>query len=118
MRFVAIRMLLKRIFHIKDYLLDPSASKSKKILIIFGIIYLLSPVDLIPAPVLGFSVIDDLVLWGAILNYLSEELDRYVEAGGSAMAEARRKYKGSDIIEGEARVIEDDEVPESGGTEL
>ena len=117
MRFVAIRTLMRRIRHIKDYLRDPSASKIRKLLIIFGIIYLLSPIDLIPAPVLGFSVIDDAVLWTAILTWLAGELDRYGEEGGAVSEAARRKYDSADIIDAEARVIDEEEETDAGGTE-
>lgn len=109
MRFITFRVLFRRILHIKDYLKDPEASKLRKLLIIFGIIYLISPLDLIPAPVLGFSIIDDLVLWIFILTRLADELDRY-EAEDSLSRESRKKYKGKKIIEGEASVIDDDEA--------
>lgn len=116
MRNITIRVLIRRIRHIKDYLRDPSASKIKKILIIFGIIYLLSPIDLIPAPVLGFSIIDDTVLWAAILSYLAEELDRYEREDAPLSPEARKRYKGRKIVEAEARIIEEDEDVDPGGT--
>ena len=115
-RITALRVLISRIKHIKDYLRDPSASKIKKFLIIFGIIYLLSPIDLIPAPVLGFSIIDDAVLWGAILSYLAEELDRYGREENPVSAEARKRYKGMTIIDAEGRVIDEKEDVNPGGT--
>ncbi len=108
MRYLTFRVLLRRIKHIKNYLMDPDASKIKKLLIIFGIIYLLSPIDLIPAPVLGFSIIDDLVLWIFILTHLADELDRY-DAEEGLSKESRRRYKGMNIIEGEAVVVDDDD---------
>lgn len=116
MKHITLRILIRRIKNIVDYLRDPSASKMKKILIIFGIIYLLSPIDLIPAPVLGFSVIDDAVLWVAILSYLAEELDRYGKEENPISFAARRRYKGMTIIDAEARVVEEDEERDPGGT--
>ncbi len=115
-RITTFRVLISRVKHIKDYLRDPSASKIKKFLIIFGIIYLLSPIDLIPAPVLGFSIIDDAVLWGAILSYLAEELDRYGREENPLSREARKRYKGMTIIDGEGRVVEESENVDPGGT--
>ena len=35
------------------------------------------PIDLIPAPVLIFGFIDDIVLWLFILSHLKDELDQY-----------------------------------------
>ncbi len=118
MKREGIRILLRRIKSIKAYLKDPSAPKIKKFLLIFGIIYLLSPIDLIPAPVLGFSLIDDAVLWAAILSYLAEELDRYAEAEPEtpSFSKAEERYQGKKIIEVEATVVEDDEDVDPGGT--
>lgn len=77
MRPYFIILLLKRIRNIGYLLKDKKTSLFKKILVVFGIIYLVSPLDLIPFPVLGFSVIDDIVLWIFILSYLKDELDKY-----------------------------------------
>jgi uncharacterized membrane protein YkvA (DUF1232 family) len=70
-------LLMKRISKLGHFLKDKKQPFYKKALIIFGIIYLINPIDLIPFPVLGFSLIDDLVIWIAILTYLGESLDRY-----------------------------------------
>ncbi|MCG8484031.1 MAG: DUF1232 domain-containing protein, partial [Clostridia bacterium] len=77
MRPYFIMLLLRRIGNIGYLLKDKQVSLLKKILVLFGIVYLISPLDLIPFPVLGFSVVDDLVLWAFILFYLKEELDKY-----------------------------------------
>ena len=61
MRYLSFAILGKRIRSIKKFLLDPSVPKRKKLLIIFGIIYLIMPIDVIPEPVLGFGFIDDIV---------------------------------------------------------
>ena len=61
MQFVSFAVLGKRIKSIKALLKDPNVPKRKKFLVIFGIIYLLMPIDLIPAPVLIFGFIDDIV---------------------------------------------------------
>lgn len=77
MHFLKINVLLKRIKAIKFMMKDKKVAWWKKGLIIFGIIYLFLPIDLIPPfiPVLGF--LDDLFLWIFILWFLSSELDRY-----------------------------------------
>ena len=74
MQFVSFAVLGKRIKSIKALLKDPNVPKRKKFLVIFGIIYLLMPIDLIPAPVLIFGFIDDIVLWLFILSHLKDEL--------------------------------------------
>ncbi|MCI8285633.1 MAG: DUF1232 domain-containing protein [Firmicutes bacterium] len=111
MKFKAFFTLIRRIKAIKYFLRDPSVSKIKKFIIIFGIIYLVSPIDLIPAPVLGFSIIDDLTLWGIILAYLSSELDKY-EVSSKNMADIlkeKKKFKGKTVIESEGREVKDSE---------
>lgn len=111
MKFKAFFTLLRRIKAIKYFLKDPHVSKIKKFIIIFGIIYLVSPIDLIPAPVLGFSVIDDLALWGIILSYLSSELDKYEVSAKSPsdILKEKRRFKGKTVIESEGREVKDSE---------
>lgn len=114
MRFKAFFTLIRRIKAIKYFLKDPSVSKIKKFMIIFGIIYLISPIDLIPAPVLGFSIIDDLALWGIILSYLSSELDKYEVSAKSPsdIIKEKKQFKGKTVIESEGREVEDNEEDE------
>ena len=51
-------------------------------------------------PVLG--AFDDIILWGFILSYLKEDLDRYVisQEGGNGA----RKYSGRDVVDAEYTV--------------
>ena len=113
MQFISLTVLIRRIRAIKNLLFDPSVPKSKKILIIFGIIYLLVPFDLIPAPVLGFSVIDDMAVMLFILAYLSDELDQYSEkkdeTGGPDI-----DISGRDVYESTGETLEDEDSAESG----
>lgn len=109
----SIKHLYRRILNIRLYLKDSKKSVLKKILIIFGIIYLLSPLDLVPEPVFGFGIVDDLVLWGFILSSLAGELDSYTGQEGMSK-EAGRHYKGKKIYEAEARVVDDEEDSSEG----
>ena len=76
-RWLIFPLLIKEIRSIKYLFQDKTAPKRYKAVVILGLIYLISPIDLIPAPILGFSIIDDLVIWGFILNYLKEPLSKY-----------------------------------------
>ena len=107
----SLKNYFRRILNLRLYLKDPNQSIAKKILIIFGIMYLLSPVDLLPEPIFGIGLLDDLVLWSVILTYLAKELDSYTGAEGISK-EARKKYKDTKIFESEARVVEEDELSE------
>ena len=60
MRFISLIVLWKRIGAVGHMMRDKSVSFWKKLLIVFGIIYLLSPIDLIPAPVFMFELSDEL----------------------------------------------------------
>ena len=48
MQFLGIQVLLKRIKAIRFMMADKTVPKRKKALIVFGIIYLFLPIDLIP----------------------------------------------------------------------
>lgn len=72
---------------------DSTVPLYKKALIVIGIIYLLSPIDLIPAAVLGFGIIDDIALWIFILSSLKEQLDKYYTQDDI------KTYKGKNVID-------------------
>lgn len=57
MQFLGIRVLLKRIKAIRFMMADKRVPKRKKALIVFGIIYLFLPIDLIP-PILFSDRLD------------------------------------------------------------
>ncbi len=105
--------VFRRVRNLRLYLKDSNKSKLKKILIIFGIIYLLSPVDLVPEPVFGLGFVDDLVLWGFILSTLANELDGYTGQEGISR-EAKKEYRGRQIYESEARIVEEEEERSEG----
>ncbi len=107
----SLKNYFRRILNLRLYLKDPNQSTAKKILIIFGIIYLLSPVDLLPEPIFGIGILDDLILWGVILTYLAQELDTYTGGEGISRS-ARKRYKGTKIYEAEARVVDEEESSE------
>lgn len=112
MRYLSFAILGKRIKSIKKFLLDPSVPKRKKLLIIFGIIYLIAPIDIIPEPVLGFGLIDDVILWLFILTYLSDELDKYWKESDEGQEKAshvdpEKAFKGKTIIDGTGVEVDD-----------
>ncbi len=112
MRYLSFAILGKRIRSIKKFLLDPSVPKRKKLLIIFGIIYLIAPIDIIPEPVLGFGLIDDIILWLFILTHLSDELDKYWKESDEGQEKAshvdpEKAFKGKIIIDGTGVEIDD-----------
>ena len=48
-----------------------------KLPIIVLIVYIVSPIDLIPYPILGFSIIDDLVVFVLLMNLVNRSIKKY-----------------------------------------
>lgn len=97
MQFFGFRVLIKRIKAIRFMMADRSVPKRKKALIIFGIVYLFLPIDLIPPILFPIAWIDDLILWLFILWYLSSELDKYWTGGKSK--DLSKKYRGKTFVD-------------------
>lgn len=97
MQFIFLQVLLKRIKAIRYFMKDKEVPLRKKIIIAGGILYLFSPIDLIPEPILIFGVVDDITLWTFIIWYLKSELDHYwIE---SDKVEPSKKFRGKNIID-------------------
>ncbi|MDD4583621.1 MAG: DUF1232 domain-containing protein [Eubacteriales bacterium] len=106
MQFIFMRVLLKRIRAIPSFLRDKTVPKRKKLIIVLGILYLMMPIDLIPAPILIFGFVDDLVIWGFIIYYLRDELDRYWLGVKEVRPEER--FRGKKIINDVNFEVKDD----------
>ena len=72
MQFISFRVLFRRIKAISSMMKDRSVPKRKKALVIFGILYLFMPLDLIPPVIFPFGFLDDLILWIWILFHLKD----------------------------------------------
>lgn len=55
-----------------------------KIPIILMIAYIISPIDLIPFPILGFSVLDDMVIFLILANLVKKTISKYVNMNEQA----------------------------------
>lgn len=92
-------------FHlIFKFLLDKNIPLKEKWWIIIPIIYILSPVDLIPAPILGFSIIDDAVVLVYLLTVAVDKVKKYY--GDS---DKRQKDQKENIVENVEYEIRNDE---------
>lgn len=115
MQFFSFRFLLKRIKAIKAMMKDKTVPKRKKALVIFGLIYLVLPVDIIPPILFPFGFLDDLVLWLWIIWHLSDILDTYW------MGEKTEDYSGSfkpeNLVENVSYDVNDEEKDDSENTE-
>lgn len=97
MQYFGFQVLIKRFKAIRFMMADKSVPKRKKALIIFGIIYIFLPVDLIPPILFPIAWIDDLILWIFILWYLSSELDKYWMGGKTK--DYSQKYRGKTFVD-------------------
>ena len=97
MQFLGIRVLLKRIKAIRFMMADKTVPKRKKALIVFGIIYLFLPIDLIPPILFPIGWIDDFLLWLFILCHLRNELDSYWTGGKTK--DFSKKYRGKTFVD-------------------
>ena len=106
MNFISYRVILKRIAAIHSLLRDKTVPLRKKALVIFGIVYLFLPVDLIPPILFPFGFIDDLILWIFILWHLKDELDSYWL--GEKSEDLSKKFRDKTIVEGVEFDVEDE----------
>ena len=106
MNFLSFRFLIRRIKAIKEMMKDKTVPKRKKALVIFGLIYLFLPVDLIPPVLFPFGFLDDLVLWLFIIWHLSDILDTYWM--GEKTEDYSDKFKSKDLVENVSFDVDED----------
>lgn len=95
--------ILFRISLIFKFLFNKEIPLKEKWWIIIPVIYLLSPVDLIPEPILGFGFVDDIVMLAYLLSIVMGKTKKYNE---------KNKTDEENIIENVDYVIKDDEDEE------
>lgn len=92
--------ILFRISLIFKFLFNKEIPLKEKWWIIIPVIYLLSPVDLIPEPILGFGFVDDIVMLAYLLSVVMDKTKKYNE---------KNESNEEKIIENVDYVIKDDE---------
>lgn len=106
MNAISMRVILKRLKAIKYFLKDKTVPKKKKALIIFGLVYLILPIDFIPPILFPFGFIDDAILWIYILWTLKDELDKYWN--GEKAEDLSKKFKTERIVDDVSFEVEDE----------
>lgn len=89
------------------FLFDKNVPLKEKWCIIIPLIYILSPVDLIPAPVLGFNIIDDGVMLVYLLTVVFNKTKKYY--GNYDKKQKKQKWEKSNIVENVEYEIKSDE---------
>ncbi len=98
MQFLSLRFIIGRLKAIRYMMKDKTVPLRKKLLVVFGVIYLFLPVDLIPPILFPFGFIDDLILWLWILWHLKDALDVYWTGGKEQ--DYSGSFKEENIVEG------------------
>lgn len=99
MQWIFLSVMFKRIKAIKFFMKDKEVPKRKKLIIVLGILFLISPINLMTIPVFGIGIIDDIILWSFIIYYLRDELDKYWLGEKEPPPLVERELKGKDIID-------------------
>lgn len=102
---------MNRFYLIFKFLFDKNIPLREKWWVIIPSIYILSPADLIPAPILGFSLIDDGVMLLYLLSVVVSKTNKYYGTENkNQKTETNKSYiNEKDIVENVDYEIKDDE---------
>ena len=107
MHYIGFGIIFRRIKALFYLLKDKTVPVRKKALVIFGIVYLFLPVDLIPPILFPFGFVDDLILWIYIIWHLKDELDSYWI--GEKDSDLSKNFRDKNMVEGvEFNIDEED----------
>ncbi len=98
MQILSLRFIINRIKAISSMMRDKTVPKRKKALVVFGLIYLVLPVDIIPPVLFPVGFLDDLVLWLWIIWHLKDTLDQYWV--GEKTVDYSGDFKSENLVEG------------------
>ncbi|QSX06960.1 hypothetical protein JYG23_06110 [Sedimentibacter sp. zth1] len=90
--FMRLRLMIK-------FLFDKNIPLRDKWWIILPAIYIISPIDLIPFPILGFSLIDDLVVLIFTLHMIQNKTQKYYGDNTTESKKTKKDLHGKEIIE-------------------
>ena len=93
-----------RFYLIFKFLFDKDVPLKEKWWIILPLIYIISPVDLIPAPILGFSLVDDAVMLFYLYSVVIGKTDKFYGRNNKKKQETKEN-----IVENVEYEIEKDE---------
>ena len=107
MNFIGMRILMRRLRVIPYFMMDKTVPLRKKLLVAFGVIYLLIPIDLVP-----IFPLDDLILWIFIIWHLKDDLDSYWK--GEKTVDLSKKFRDKNIVDGVEFTVAEGNGPEPG----
>lgn len=106
----AISSLVRTLRLVWRLLRDPRVPRWSKLIVPAAVVYVLSPIDLLPDLILGLGQVDDLVILFMSVSFFIQACPRYVvEEHRRALGElvASADESGEDVIEGSYRVVRD-----------
>jgi uncharacterized membrane protein YkvA (DUF1232 family) len=107
----ALAQLVRTLQLVWQLLNDARVSGFPKLIIPAAILYVLSPIDLVPDLALGLGQLDDLGILALAIAVFIEVCPRaIVEEHRRALAAGARPAADENVIEGSAREISDDET--------
>jgi len=113
MQGFTLALLIGRLKNIGNLMKDRSVALWKKALVVFAIIYLLLPMDLIPPLIPVFGFLDDFLLWCFVLYLLWDELGKYAGTQTPPKSVKKKKFHGKNVVDGvEFEVKIEDETKE------
>ncbi|NLJ58121.1 MAG: DUF1232 domain-containing protein [Tissierellia bacterium] len=95
---------MNRLLFLLKFLFDKNIPLKEKWWVIIPLIYIISPIDLIPAPVFGFSIIDDLLMLAFLLTRVYDKTKKYYSGNSGG-----NNNQDIDIIEDVEYEIDKDE---------
>ena len=98
-----------RFYIIIKFLLDKNVPLKEKWWVIIPLIYILSPADLIPAPILGFSIIDDAVMLLFLLTVVVDKTKKYYSNNNDDVNTKTKSDDKSNFVENVEYEIHKDE---------
>ncbi len=105
--------ILFKISLVFKFLFDKNIPLKEKWWIIIPVIYMFSPVDLIPEPILGFGFVDDIIVLGFLLSLVNSKAKKYYDENSNNFdkkdEENKKDVKNEKIIENVEYEIKDDE---------
>ena len=90
--------LVKRAKRLWEYFNSGKVSKAEKVILLAALIYLISPIDLVPdaIPVVGW--LDDLGVAGLVLDYVLKRMDEKSLGGGNFAKHGKKKGKNKSKV--------------------
>lgn len=101
-----MKNIIKKLSILFKFYRDDKVSIPKKLLPIITLLYIISPIDLVPEPIILFGIIDDIVLFLYTASKFSEYIRQYQNKKNNKNSKVV-EFKKKDVVENVDYDIED-----------